>query len=132
MGRPLKVTKTVESTLKVGVVGDTSQPGSQIQVTAFIPGGTAAETGFIVKQIGSRRFKVTTPDGTGICSLTTGPVVEGTCSITATTESGDSFSISKITAKRVTDATGNKQYLWTFGSPDANSLPFPTVTIASA
>lgn len=132
MGRPLKITKTVASTLKVGVIGDTAQQGAQIQVTAFIPGGTVAETGYIVKQIGGRRFKVTTPTGTGVCTLTTDAVAEGTCSITATNEAGDSFPISKITAKRVSDAGGQHQYLWTFGAANANSVPFATVTLASA
>ncbi|CAB4129421.1 hypothetical protein UFOVP116_2 [uncultured Caudovirales phage] len=132
MGRPLKLTKTVDSTLKVGVIGDTAQPGTQIQVTAFIPGGTAPVTGYIVKQIGSRRFKVTTADGTGICTLTTDAVVEGTCSITATTEAGATFSVSKITAKRVSDAGGQNQFLWTFGAAKANTIPFATVTLASA
>ena len=32
MGRPLKLTETVEGTLKVGALGDTSQTGNQIQV----------------------------------------------------------------------------------------------------
>lgn len=132
MGRPLKITKTVESTTKVGVIGDTAQPGSQIQVTAFIPGGTEAVPGYIIKQIGSRRFKVVTSEGTGVCTLTTDTEVEGTCSVTATAEDGSTFKISKITAKRVSDANGEHQYLWTFGAANANTTPFATVTLASA
>ena len=132
MGRPLKLTKTVNSTVKVGVIGDTAQTGAQIQVTAHVPGGASAVTGYITKQIGSRRFKVTTAEGTGVCTLTTGSVVEGTCSITATMEDGTTFPISKITAKRVSDAAGQHQYLWTFGAANAGTTPFATVTLASA
>lgn len=62
MGRPIKKK----------FFGDVAGSGQQIQCTAWVPtvdGGTSAVTGYIVKQVGSRRYKVTTAQGTGICHL---------------------------------------------------------------
>ena len=43
MGRPLKLTETVDGTLKVGALGDTAQTGNQIQVTAYLPPNTSTD-----------------------------------------------------------------------------------------
>ena len=66
----------------------TSSVNNVIATSAWIPGGASAKAGDIVKQVGSRRYKVTTADGTGKCKLTTAAPVEGTMTIIATDSQG--------------------------------------------
>ena len=104
MGRPLKLTKAVDSTLKVGQIGDTSQTGNQIQFTGFVTGGTA-KTGYASRQTGAKTFKVTTADGTADLLLTaqaSGSLSAGECQLTATDSAGDTYYVSKITNNYVT------------------------------
>ena len=92
MGRPLKDM----------FFGDPAQPGSQLKVTF----GALATAGWIMKQVGSRRYRCT--DGTLVedCELSLiTPTVAGTCNITI----GGNL-VSKLTAHRATivvDASGN-------------------------
>lgn len=104
MARALKLTKTVGGTLKVGQMGLTSQSGSQIQVSAFIPaanGGSSAVNGSMIKQVSGRRFRVTTAQGTGICKLVVTAPVAGEMRLTATDSAGGTYYVTKISAKRV-------------------------------
>ena len=71
MGRPVKLSETVDGNLKApatntsGTIGNTSNTGStQIQFTGFVEGGSA-NTGYASAQKGSTTFKITTSDGTG-------------------------------------------------------------------
>lgn len=104
MGRPLKMTETVGSSLKVGVLGNTSQTGNQLQFTGFVAGGTA-KTGYASRQSGSKTFKVTTADGTADLVLTADSganLVAGQCQLTATDSAGGTYFVSKISANHVT------------------------------
>lgn len=95
MGRPLEKRQ----------LGNTSGSGEQIQVTAFIPaanGGLAAKTGYINRQKNDTRFNVTTADGTGVCSLTTGTVTAGLMSIGGVDSLGNSYLVSKISGRTAT------------------------------
>jgi hypothetical protein len=114
MGRPLKLTETVEGTLKVGAIGNTSQTGNQIQVTAYLPpntstdwisgsGGTAARTSYLLNQKGSKRFTcVNATDGTGICKLVTTSPAAGEFRMFATDNSGKTYYVSKISGRKAT------------------------------
>ena len=63
-----------------------------LAVSAFIPtadGGSSAVVGDIVKQVGSRRFKVTTAQGTGKCKLVAAAPAAGAAAV----EEKDSFDV---------------------------------------
>lgn len=125
-----KLTKTVGGTVKVGDIGLTSQTGNQIQVSAYVPaanGGSSAVNGSLVKQVGSRRFKVTTAQGTGICKFVTTAPAAGEMRLTATDSAGGTYYVTKINKHRVqvTRGTGTQfataaSVPWVFGSAVVN------------
>jgi hypothetical protein len=136
MGRPLKLTETVDSTLKVGQIGNTSQTGNQIQFTGFVTGG-AAKTGYASRQTGAKTFKVTTADGTADLLLTaqaSGSLSAGECQLTATDSDGDTYYVSKITNNYVTlvpndgsqFSSGARAQWVTSGPVDGVSVSIPT------
>jgi len=73
-----------------------------IAVTAFIPGGASAKTADAVKQASSTRYRVTTADGTGVCSLAAGTPTEGEMNILALDSDGGEYYVTKLTARRCT------------------------------
>ena len=111
MGRPLKLSETVDSNLKApannttGTIGNTGNTGAtQIQFTAFVTGGSA-NTGYATAQKGSTTFKITTTDGTEDCILqavASGSLTAGQCQLTATDSAGGTYYVSKITSRYVT------------------------------
>lgn len=111
MGRPLKLSKTVSGVLKApaanttGTIGNTGNTGStQIQFTGFVSGGSA-NTGYALRQKGSKKFRITTSDGTGTLQLVaaaSGDLVAGQCQLTATDSDGNTYNVSKITSRYVT------------------------------
>ena len=131
MANKLKLTKTVGGTLKVGDIGLTSQTGNQIQVSAYIPatnGGSSAVNGSMVKQVGSRRFKVTTAQGTGICKFVTSAPAAGEMRLTALDSAGGTYYVTKINKHRVqvtrgtgTQFTTGSSVPWTFGAAVLNA-----------
>jgi hypothetical protein len=136
MGRPLKLTETVDSTLKVGQIGNTSQTGNQIQFTGFVTGG-AAKTGYASRQTGAKTFKVTTADGTADLLLTaqaSSSLSAGECQLTATDSDGDTYYVSKITNNYVTlvpndgsqFSSGARAQWVTSGPVDGVSVSIPT------
>jgi hypothetical protein len=146
MARSLKLSKTVKdaegsgaeaSRVKVGKIGATSITGNQIRVS-FRTGGSTY-TGWIVKQVSARRFKCTDGTRTAICELVSSVTNNGDMSITATRSTSATFTVEKITNKRVTDFSGNV-YAWNFTTAAAavelNALTglssLEVVTIASA
>lgn len=137
MGRPLKLTESVNGTLKTGIIGNTSLSGSQIQFTGFVTGGSAS-SGYATKQTGSTTFKITTGDGTADLKLTaaaSGSLTAGQCQLTATDSAGGTYYVSKITNNYVTIgalgtgsqfAVGDKA-LWVTSSPTVDvSVSIPT------
>ena len=86
MGRPIKQV----------YIGDTGTAGSQIQVTGYVTGGSA-QTGYINKQKGSKRYKVTTGDGTEVLTLvTSGSLSAGQMYINATDSAGGTYYVQKL------------------------------------
>lgn len=96
MGRPLEKR----------LFGNTSGTGQQIQVSAYVEGGSSAVNGYIVKQVGSKRFKVTTAQGTSICKLVTGAPAAGEMRITLTDSASGTYFAQKISGRKVTVTAG--------------------------
>jgi hypothetical protein len=84
-----------------------------INANAWVTGGSVGKAADIVKQAGSRSFRVTNADGTSNCKLVTtaAPAAAGEMTITATFADDSTFSIAKITENLVYDADGNS-YRW--------------------
>ena len=111
MGRPLKLSESVNSTLKApaantsGSIGNTGNTGStQIQFTGYVNGGSA-KSGYATRQTGATTFKITTADGTADLKLTaaaSGSLVAGQCQLTATDSDGGTYYVSKITSRYIT------------------------------
>lgn len=83
-------------------MGNTTTAGSQVQITAYIPGGAAAKTGFLVRERSDQLYICQTADGTGKCKITTGTVTEGTFSIGATDSDNNTYLVAKISSNVVT------------------------------
>ena len=100
----------------------TSQPG--LKATAFldvVDGGTSAVTSQVVAQKGSRRYKVTNGQGTGVCTLVTTVPVAGQMNIVATKPDASTFKVAKLTEKVVYDAAGNR-FEWGFAAASTDSV----------
>lgn len=139
MATRLKLTKTVKtaegsgaeaSTLKVGQIGATALSGRQLQCSFRT--GDSTYTGWIIKQVGARRFKCTDGTHTAICKLVESVTDNGDMSVTATRSTSATFTVEKITNKKVTDFSGNS-YAWDFvNSAAASGLEMEVVVLASA
>lgn len=108
MGRPVK--RDVNGTL---VFGDYAATAAGIKVTAYVPGGSSAVAGFIVKQVGSRRYKVTTAQGTGKCKLVAATPGEGEMVMLGYTNPGADVSVAirHLRKRTAIDFSGNR-YTW--------------------
>jgi hypothetical protein len=142
-------TVTVRGTLSAGT--GTATPTATLTTTRvngikcetqFAAGDTEITTGDVVKQQGSRRYKVQTSQGTGFFTLvTTEAKAAGEMSIKATDSAGNTYFVAKLTSRKVllvpaanvhggTTTIGSQfasgeSAKWTFGSAVANT----TVTI---
>ena len=99
MGRPIDKS----------LFGNTSNAGQQIQVTAYLSaadGGSSAVSGYIVKQTGSKRFKITTAQGTGVCTMVVSAPAAGEFRLTLQDSSAGTYYASKITQHKVTVTQG--------------------------
>lgn len=120
------------------VVSLTSSTANAMSVTAWIPtadGGTSAVAGDVVKQVGSRRYKVTTAQGTGRCNLVAAVPAAGEMNIIAQDSAGGQYYVSRLESRTATlvPTTGlqfaaNAQAQWTFGTAVENV----SVTITNA
>jgi hypothetical protein len=98
-----------------------------ISLTAFVTGGSNL-TGDVVTQKGAKRFKVTTATGTEVCKLVTAtPAAGGEMRITAVDSNGDTYFLSKISARTCTVVRGTgtefaegAKVKWTKGSAVLN------------
>lgn len=111
MGRPVR--KDVAGT---EVFGDYATTATGIKVTAYIPtadGGSSAVAGYIVKQVGSRRYKVTTAQGTGKCGLVESAPGAGEMVMLGYTDPGADVSVAirKLHKRTAIDFSGNR-YTW--------------------
>jgi hypothetical protein len=91
------------------VMGNTSGTGKQVQVTAYVPTGSSAVTGYLVKEKSDVRYLCHTAQGEGVCNITTGTVTIGKFSIGATDSLGNTYKVAKISSNVVTlfQATGS-------------------------
>jgi hypothetical protein len=83
----------------------TSAVTNVIATSAFIPaanGGSSAVAGDIVKQVGARRYKVVTAQGTGKCKLVTTTPTAGTMTIGATDSLNSTYFVKKLEENKVT------------------------------
>lgn len=108
MGRPVK--RDVAGTL---VFGDYATTQAGIKVSARIPGEASAAAGYIAKQVGSRRYKITTGDGTGVCTLVSSITADGQVIMLGYTDAGAdvSVAIKRLNKRVATDFSGNR-YTW--------------------
>jgi len=111
MGRPVK--RDVAGTL---VFGDYTTTAAGIKVSARIPGFATAKEAFIVKQTGSRSYRVTNADGTGKCVLVASIAAEGQVVITGFTNQGQAANngavVLRTLNKRTATDFSNNRYTW--------------------
>ena len=118
MGRPIK---------KV-YIGNTSTAGSQIQVTGYVTGGSA-QTGYINSQKGSKRYKVTTGDGSAVLALvTSGSLSAGQMYLNATDSAGGTYYVQKLFDRTVivvpntgTQFTSGQKVSWNLSAAVLNT-----------
>lgn len=83
----------------------TSAVTNVIAISAYIPaadGGSSAVIGDIIKQVGARRYKVRTAQGTGKCKLVTAAPGAGEMTITATDSLNSTYYVKKLDERLVT------------------------------
>lgn len=128
---------TVALTTDSGAVGSSTNQENAILITAFVTGGSSAVAGDIVKQSGSRRYKVKTAQGTSTVKLVAGAPAAGEATVTATDSSGKTYYVTKVTAHKALltqygtaghEFADGSSVKWTFGSAVADS----SVKIANA
>ena len=119
-----------------GSVGSETNQVNSISMTAFITGGSALR-GDIIKQVGSRRYRVTDGTRTGVVRLTStlaDAVGEG--SVSVVDSAGGEYFATKITARRVTlTRAGGSNHLYATGQSAPWKLDSPVgayVQIANA
>ena len=123
MGRPLN--KRYFGTTGTGT-GTGLLTGNNLPIR-FKTGGTVYE-GFIVKQVGSRRFKCSTDDGTTAvakCLLTAGtnsdPVNNGDAVLLGLLNGSQPISIRELTNRIAIDFSSNR-YKWTLADDSTETL----------
>lgn len=97
--------------------GDTSQPGSQLVITAKLP-GAAVSDGFILEQTGTRKYKVNIGGNIGDVFLVNktleSDLLDGEAFIMALPFGGSPLPVFRLTQYRVTvfDGDGYSNYQW--------------------
>lgn len=86
----------------------TSSNPDAIAISAFVTGGSSAVVGDIVKQEASRRYLVTTAQGTSDCSLVAAPPLAGEMTMTAVDSAGGTYYPIKLTQSQVTIVKGGR------------------------
>jgi hypothetical protein len=109
----------------------TATKQNAISVSAYVTGGSA-KAGDIVRQTGSRRYRVTTADGTENLVLVAAAPAAGEMTMTAEDSAGGTYYVTKLTAHRAVivkgDRTGTQfttgtagiSVPWTFDTPTAS------------
>jgi len=111
-----------------GAVGSATNQENAIIMTAFLTGGSAV-TVDIIKQVSTRRYKVTDGTRTGIVTLKSSvATAAGECSIKATDASSGTYFVTKLTKNRATLTRGTGTIYvdgasvpWTFGTATATT-----------
>jgi len=109
-----------------GIIGTVGNQENSITMIGYLPGGSAVEVD-IIRQVSTKRYKVTDGTNTGIVQLQPSLAnAVGECSILATDAAGDTYFVTKLTARRaqLTQGTGTvyttgQSVPWTFGTATA-------------
>ena len=120
------VTGTSVMITDAGAVGTAGNQENAINMTARLTGGSAVEID-IIRQVSTRRYKVTDGTRTGIVKLKSSvATAAGECSILATDADGGTYYVTKLTAHKATLTRGTGIIYadgvatpWTFGSATA-------------
>jgi D-serine deaminase-like pyridoxal phosphate-dependent protein len=120
------LTVTAVAAADTGAVGTATNQENAIVMTAFLTGGSAT-TVDIIKQVSTRRYKVTDGTRTGILTLKSSvATAAGECSIKATDASAGTYFVTKLTKNTATLTRGTgtvytdgAQTPWTFGAATA-------------
>jgi hypothetical protein len=119
-------TLTAVLTTDTGAVGSATNQENAISMTAFLTGGSAVAVD-IIKQVSTRRYKVTDGTRTGIVKLSeTVADAAGEGSILATDAASGTYFVTKLTAHKAilkrgtgTVYTDGAAVPWTFGTATA-------------
>lgn len=106
-----------------GIIGTVGNQENSITMIGYLTGGSAVQVD-IIRQVSTNRYKVTDGTRTGIVQLQPSLAnAAGECSIVATDAAGDTYYVTKLTARRaqLTQGTGTvyttgKSVPWTFGT----------------
>jgi hypothetical protein len=112
-----------------------------IQIISYLTTGSSGISGGdIMKQEGSRRYLVQNAQGQGICKLSTATLVAGTMHIIATDSAGDTYWVTKLTARKANvvprSNTGTSIYSnirvapWTIGSASGTTTGTATISLS--
>jgi hypothetical protein len=140
---------TTNGNVPVGVLAfttDSGAPGSStnqenaILAYAKTTSGGTSQVADIIKQRGTKRFKVKTADGTAICSLKAGAVsAVGEMTIGAVDDTNGTYYVTKIGGRRCTIVQNNgtafatnSSVPWVFSKSDPAYNAATTVIIANA
>jgi len=129
---------SVALTTDSGAPGSSTNQENAITPYAYVTGGTR-KIADIIRQVGGRRYKVKTADGTMTCSLKTSAAsnAAGEMDLTATDSSGKTYYVKKLTGHKATlvrygsigwEFASDTAVQWTFDAPTLNT----TVQIANA
>jgi len=125
-GQTAPSAQTVTMLTDSGAVGTVGNQENAIRMTAFLTGGSAGEVD-IIKQVSTRRYKVTDGTRTGIVKLSeTVADAAGEGSILATDADEGTYFVTKLTAHKATLKRGTGTVYtdgaavpWTFGTATA-------------
>ena len=99
---------TIVLTTSTGAPGTTTNQENAIAISAFVPGGSSAVAGDIVKQTASRAYRVKTVQGTGRCDLVAAAPTAGQMTMTAVDSAGGTYYVTKLTARRALIIKGDR------------------------
>jgi hypothetical protein len=122
------LTATAVAATDTGAVGTATNQENAIIMTGYLTGGSAV-TVDVIKQVSTRRYKVTDGTRTGILTLKSSvATAAGECSIKATDASSGTYFVTKLTKNTATLTRGTgtvytdgAQTPWTFGTATATT-----------
>jgi hypothetical protein len=126
---------TTSGTVPAGTIVLTTGAENAIVIRANTSGGgTTAKVGDIVKQVSTRRYKVTTADGTGIVRIGTDDTPATGFGYIVATATGGTYYVTKLTRHKATlvtktgdGALNGKSVQWRFATPTATIVTIENV-----
>jgi hypothetical protein len=113
----------------------TTTIGDAIVCQGITSGSTNRTSGNdIIKQVGSRRYRIQTQDGTAVCTLkASAPTAAGEMAIVATDSASGTYYVTKLTGRKATLKRGTGTIYadgatvgWTFGTATATVCKIPS------